>query len=103
MLPALLTGLGLGLFVAAQVGPVSLLRIRSVLRAGLAPGLAIGLGAAVVDVAYASLGVAGTARLLTSPALRTWLGLGGAAVLVAMGARTLVSAWRSAPGRGDAR
>ena len=64
------------------------------LRAGLAPGLAIGLGAAVVDVAYASLGVAGTARLLTSPALRTWLGLGGAAVLVAMGARTLVSAWR---------
>ena len=49
----------------------------------------------MVDVAYASLGVAGTARLLTSPALRTWLGLGGAAVLVAMGARTLVSAWRA--------
>jgi threonine/homoserine/homoserine lactone efflux protein len=94
MTASLLTGLGLGLFVAAQVGPVSLLCIRSVLRGSLATGLAIGLGAAVVDVAYASLGVAGTARLLTSPALRTWLGLGGAAVLVAMGARTLVSAWR---------
>jgi threonine/homoserine/homoserine lactone efflux protein len=94
MTASLLTGLGLGLFVAAQVGPVSLLCIRSVLRGSLATGLAIGLGAAVVDVAYASLGVAGTARLLTTPALRTWLGLGGAAVLVAMGARTLVSAWR---------
>jgi threonine/homoserine/homoserine lactone efflux protein len=94
MTASLLTGLGLGLFVAAQVGPVSLLCIRSVLRGSLATGLAIGLGAAVVDVAYASLGVAGTARLLTAPGLRTWLGLGGAAVLVAMGARTLVSAWR---------
>ena len=94
MLAALLTGLGLGLFVAAQVGPVSLLCIRSVLRGRLATGLAIGLGAAVIDVAYASLGVAGTARLLTGPALRTWLGLAGAAVLIAMGARTLVSAWR---------
>jgi threonine/homoserine/homoserine lactone efflux protein len=94
MLAALVTGLGLGLFVAAQVGPVSLLCIRSVLRGRLATGLAIGLGAAVVDVAYASLGVAGTARLLAGPALRTWLGLAGAAVLVAMGARTLVSAWR---------
>jgi threonine/homoserine/homoserine lactone efflux protein len=94
MFAALVTGLGLGLFVAAQVGPVSLLCIRSVLRGRLATGLAIGLGAAVIDVAYASLGVAGTARLLAGPALRTWLGLAGAAVLVAMGARTLVSAWR---------
>jgi threonine/homoserine/homoserine lactone efflux protein len=91
---SLAVGFGLGLFVGAQPGPVSLLCIRSVLRGSLATGLAIGLGAAVVDVAYASLGVAGTARLLTTPALRTWLGLGGAAVLVAMGARTLVSAWR---------
>ena len=94
MIAALCTGLGLGLFVAAQVGPVSLLCIRSVLRGSLATGLAIGLGAAMIDVAYASLGVAGTARLLTAPSVRLWLGLAGATVLVAMGARTLVSAWR---------
>ena len=64
MFVALWTGLGLGFLVAAQVGPIWLLCARSVLRGRLATGLAVGAGAALVDLAYACLGVAGAAQLL---------------------------------------
>jgi threonine/homoserine/homoserine lactone efflux protein len=89
-----LAGFGLGFLVAAQVGPIWLLCARTVLRGSLGAGLAIGLGAALVDTAYAALGVAGTARLLDVPWLRLGLGLAGAGVLVALGTRTLRSALR---------
>jgi threonine/homoserine/homoserine lactone efflux protein len=85
MLVALWTGLGLGFLVAAQVGPIWLLCARSVLRGRLVTGLAIGAGAALVDLAYACLGVAGAAQLLRVTGLRLALGLVGTAVLVALG------------------
>lgn len=91
---ALLAGLGAGFLVAAQVGPIWLLCARSVLRHGWQVGAAIGAGAALIDVTYASLGVAGTARLLDVGGLRVILGLVGAAVLMVLGARTLWSARR---------
>jgi threonine/homoserine/homoserine lactone efflux protein len=94
MIAALWTGLGLGFLVAAQVGPIWLLCARSVLRGRLVTGLAIGAGAALVDLAYACLGVAGAAQVLRLVALRLVLGLLGAAVLLALGARTLWSAFR---------
>lgn len=94
MSAALATGLGLGFLVGAQVGPIWLLCARSSLRHGVVSGLAVGLGAALVDAAYASLGVAGAARLLERPGLQLGLGLLGAAVLVLLGARTLWSAFR---------
>lgn len=94
MVTAFVLGAGLGAFVAAQVGPVSLLLIRSTMRHGGAVGLAIGAGAALVDVLYASLGVAGVAPLLTLGWLQLGLGLVGGTLLVAIGARTLWAAWR---------
>jgi putative LysE/RhtB family amino acid efflux pump len=94
VITALLTGLALGLAVAAQVGPISLLLVRTVLRGATASGLAIGLGAAVVDVAYAAAGSAGAAGVLQVDALRTGLGLLGAAVLVLLGVRALQAARR---------
>jgi putative LysE/RhtB family amino acid efflux pump len=94
MLTAFLLGLGLGAFVAAQVGPVSLLLIRSSLRHGAQVGLGIGMGAALVDALYASLGVAGVAPLLQVSWLQLVLGLVGGVVLVLIGARTLWNAWR---------
>jgi putative LysE/RhtB family amino acid efflux pump len=94
MTVALWTGLGLGFLVAAQVGPIWLLCARSVLRGRLVTGLAIGAGAALVDLAYACLGVAGAAQLLRVVALRLALGLVGTAVLLGLGARTLWSAFR---------
>jgi len=94
MLPALLTGLGLGALVAAQVGPVSLLCIRTTLRYGFAPGLAVGAGAAAVDTVYGGLGMAGAASIVAIGPLRFALGALGAVVLAVMGLRTLHTAQR---------
>jgi len=91
---SLLVGFGLGFFVALQLGPMSLFLVRSTLRRGWAIGLAIGGGIACVDVLYSALGAAGAAPLLQLGQLRLVLGLVGAAVLVALGARTLWSAFR---------
>jgi threonine/homoserine/homoserine lactone efflux protein len=91
---ALLVGFGLGFFVGAQPGPVSLLCIRSVLRGALTGGIAIGAGAALVDLLYASLGLAGAASLLEVEELRLAFGLLGAGVLGYIGYRTLWSAFR---------
>jgi putative LysE/RhtB family amino acid efflux pump len=73
---------------------VSLYLIRSTLRAGLAVGLAIAGGIALIDLLYAALGAAGAAPLLAIGPLETVLGLLGAAVLVLLGVRTLWSAFR---------
>jgi putative LysE/RhtB family amino acid efflux pump len=91
---AIAVGFGLGFFVALQLGPMSLLLIRSTLRGGWAVGLAIGAGIALVDALYAAAGAAGAAPLLTFEPVRIVLGLVGAAVLVVLGVRTLWSAFR---------
>jgi putative LysE/RhtB family amino acid efflux pump len=94
VLAALLIGFGLGASVAAQLGPMSLLAIRSTLRSGAAVGLAIGAGIALIDTAYAAAGAAGAAPVLSIDTLRTAFGLLGAAVLLYLGARTVFSAFR---------
>jgi threonine/homoserine/homoserine lactone efflux protein len=91
---SLAVGFGLGLFVGAQPGPVSLLCVRSVLRGALTSGIAIGAGAAVIDLLYAGLGLAGAASLLEADGLRLAFGLLGALVLGVIGARTLWAAFR---------
>jgi putative LysE/RhtB family amino acid efflux pump len=91
---SLAIGFGLGFFVAAQLGPISLLAIRSTLRSGAPIGLAIGAGVAIVDTLYAAAGAAGAAGLLAFEPLRLAFGLIGAAVLIALGVRTLWSALR---------
>jgi threonine/homoserine/homoserine lactone efflux protein len=91
---SLLVGFGLGFFVGAQPGPVSLLCMRTVLRGAFASGIAIGAGAALIDLLYAGLGLAGAASLLEADALRLAFGLIGALVLAAIGARTLWAAFR---------
>ena len=94
MSSAFVVGFGLGALVAAQLGPISLLLIRTVMRGAVLSGLAIGCAVAIVDTLYAMLGVAGAAPLLQIDPLRLALGLVGAAVLVALGARTIWSAFR---------
>src|SRR5262249_47118614 len=73
------------------VGPVTLLIVRSVLRGGraVAVGLAMAAAVAAIDLAYAVVGLAGMGRLLNAGSTRVWLGLLSAAILVAIGARTL--------------
>jgi putative LysE/RhtB family amino acid efflux pump len=91
---ALAIGFGLGVAVAAQIGPVSLLLIRSVLRHALPVGVALAAAVALVDASYALLGALGAGRLLEIDALRLALGLLGAAVLGVFALRTLWSAFR---------
>jgi putative LysE/RhtB family amino acid efflux pump len=89
----LVVGLGLGVVLAAQVGPVTLLIVRSVLRGGraVAVGLAMAAAVALIDVTYALLGLAGAGTLLDAAGARLALGLASAAILIGLGARTL---WR---------
>ena len=94
MLAGLALGFGLGFVVGAQVGPITLLCVRSVLRGTFAVGVAIGAGAAVVDTLYGALGIAGASRLLEVSALRIGLGVTGAVVLGLLGLRTIWSAFR---------
>jgi putative LysE/RhtB family amino acid efflux pump len=95
-----LSGYGLGLFLAAQVGPVTLLIVRSVLRGGraIAVGLAMAAAVASIDLAYALVGLAGIGSLLNAGSARLWLGLVSAAILVAIGARTLWQGIRARSG-----
>jgi putative LysE/RhtB family amino acid efflux pump len=94
MAAALFAGFGLGFVVAAQVGPISLLCMRSVLRHRFLIGVAIGAGAAVIDALYAGLGAAGASALLQVGAVRLTLGIVGACVLAVIGLRTLHGAFR---------
>jgi putative LysE/RhtB family amino acid efflux pump len=89
-------GLGIGLLLAAQVGPVTLLIVRSVLRGGraFAVGLAMAGAVAAIDLLYATLGLAGVGRLLSGGALRLALGAASAAILIALGLRTIRTGFR---------
>src|SRR4051794_36128093 len=91
---AIALGFGLGFVVAAAIGPISLLCIRTVLRGALGSGIAIGAGAAVIDASYALLGALGAGQLLAIDALQVALGVIGAAVIAWLGLRTLWSAFR---------
>src|SRR5947208_1132152 len=95
-----LAGLGLGVFLAAQVGPVTLLIIRSVLRGGraLLVGLAMALAVALVDLVYAALGLFGVAQLFGGGTVRPAFGLLSGAILVAIGARTVWLGFRARAG-----
>jgi threonine/homoserine/homoserine lactone efflux protein len=94
------TGYGLGLLLAAQVGPVTLLIVRSVVRGGraLAVGLAMATAVVVIDLGYAVVGLAGVGSVLSGGSLRLWFGLVSAAVLVGIGMRTLWIGWRARMG-----
>jgi threonine/homoserine/homoserine lactone efflux protein len=54
-----LAGIGVGLTVAAPIGPMGLLCIQRTLALGLAAGLVVGLAAATVHAAYGVLAVLG--------------------------------------------
>jgi putative LysE/RhtB family amino acid efflux pump len=94
MIAALLIGFGLGASVAAQLGPLSLLTIRSTLRNGVTVGLAVAAGIAVIDTLYAAAGAAGAGVVLRFEPIRLAAGISGALVLVYLGVKTLHSALR---------
>ena len=89
---ALLRGMGIGLAIAAPVGPIGVLCIRRTLADGRVTGLVTGLGAATADLMYGA--VAGFGLTFVSSVLvaqQRWIRLIGGAFLCYLGARTLLS------------
>jgi len=89
-----------GLSVAAPVGPIGLLTIQRTIDRGFRMGLATGLGAAVADATFGTVGALGVTWLIAAlTTARVPLALGGAALLLGL-------AWRtsrpSSPRRGPA-
>jgi threonine/homoserine/homoserine lactone efflux protein len=89
---AFLKGAGIGLAIAAPVGPIGVLCIRRSLAEGRAIGFATGLGAATADGAYgavAAFGLTAVSNALVSS--RFWLALAGGIFLCYLGVRTYFS------------
>jgi threonine/homoserine/homoserine lactone efflux protein len=94
VLPVLLRGLAIGFSIAAPVGPIGILCIRTTLLRGRAAGLAAGLGAATADGLYGLVAAGGLALLLHAlVALETPLRLLGGGFLLYLG----LAALRAAP------
>jgi threonine/homoserine/homoserine lactone efflux protein len=79
-------GAGIGFAVAAPVGPIGMLCIRTTLERGRVAGFASGLGAALADAIFGTIGVLGiTALSDVINAERFWLELFGGLFVVAFG------------------
>jgi threonine/homoserine/homoserine lactone efflux protein len=79
-------GGAIGFLVAAAIGPIAMLCIRTTLERGRIAGIAAGMGVAVADTIYAAIGAYGISFVgaaLTSG--ESWLKLVGGIVLIAFG------------------
>jgi threonine/homoserine/homoserine lactone efflux protein len=87
-----LTGLLIGISIAAPVGPIGVLCIRRTLAHGTMTGLASGLGAATADAAYgcvAAFGLTAVSGFLVRQQMA--LGIVGGGFLCYLGIRTFCS------------
>lgn len=82
----------LGLVFNAAPGPVFAETVRRGLRGGYAAGLRVQFGSLIGDASWALFGLAGIGLLVQVSALRTPVGIAGAAYLAWLG----VGAWRDA-------
>jgi threonine/homoserine/homoserine lactone efflux protein len=91
--------LGIGLAVAAPVGPMSLMCIHRTLDRGQLAGFVFGSGIAAADLTYAAIaafGISAVSALLLSGT--TWIKLIGSALLIVLGTRIAFTAPRTAGG-----
>lgn len=82
----LVKGAGIGFAVAAPVGPIGMLCIRTTLERGRVAGFCAGLGAAVADTIFAGIGAYGV-NLIGAflDAERLWFSVIGGLFLIAFG------------------
>ena len=82
----LVQGAAMGCLVAAAIGPIAMLCIRTTLERGRIAGIAAGMGVALADTIYAAIGAYGISFVgaaLSSG--ESWLKLVGGIVLIAFG------------------
>ncbi len=89
MVEPFIKGIGIGLAIAAPVGPIGLLCIRRTLMDGRAAGLATGLGAATADGLYGLMVAAGFAATGILVAFAEPLAVAGGLLIAALGALSL--------------
>lgn len=91
-LELLLIGIAIGVAASAPVGAVNVMTIQRVLRHGLLPGLAAGIGAVTADVLFATaagLGLTAIDDLIDQYA--TWIQLAGGSLVIAFGLHSLMA------------
>jgi len=89
ILVLILSGIAVGIVVAAPIGPVNLICIRRTLKYGMANGIASGSGAAVGDGVFATIAAFGvTAAITFVHDYSVWLQLIGGLFLLGLGVRT---------------
>ena len=92
----LLKSLGIGMAVAAPVGPMSLLCIHRTLDYGRRAGLVFGAGVAAADLTYAAIAAFGVTAISSVLLAGTfWIKLVGSLLLVVLGVRIALSAPRT--------
>ena len=84
-----LTGIGVGLAVAAPVGPIGILCIRRTLTEGRAMGLATGFGAAGADAVYGIIAATGLAVSGVLVSHADLLRVGGGTLIALLGILSL--------------
>jgi threonine/homoserine/homoserine lactone efflux protein len=90
LISVFLKGMIVGFMIAAPVGPINVMCMRRTIMHGRLVGFVSGLGAAVADTVYGAIAAFGLVFIYTLLLTeRMWLGLGGTAVLVVIGLRTL--------------
>jgi threonine/homoserine/homoserine lactone efflux protein len=88
-----LKSVGIGMAVAAPVGPMSLLCIHRTLDHGRGAGLVFGAGVAAADLTYAAIAAFGVTAISSVLLAGTfWIKLVGSLLLVALGVRIVVAA-----------
>ncbi|MCG3178236.1 MAG: hypothetical protein BIFFINMI_00562 [Phycisphaerae bacterium] len=103
ILLAWVRGVGLGLAIAAPLGPINVEIIRRHLGSGLAAGLLLGLGACSVDTFYIIAISLGLVTLQPSPAVQGWMLAASGAILLTLAGLILTSSVRSARRAADAQ
>jgi threonine/homoserine/homoserine lactone efflux protein len=89
ILVLILSGLLIGVAVAAPIGPVNLICIRRTLKYGMLNGFASGAGAAVGDGVFAIVAAFGVTAVISFVAIYSgWLQLVGGVFLLGLGVRT---------------
>lgn len=94
MLELVAQGIGVGVALAAPVGPINIEIVRRGLIGGFWNGWIVGLGALSADTMYCTLVVIGLLGVADTTGVRAPLFLVGAVVLCYLGVRSIVEALR---------
>lgn len=82
---AFLGGIGLGLVLAAMVGPVFFALIDTSIRKGKSISLIMAAGISASDATYILFAIIGFTQLASDPVVMRWVGLVGGSILILSG------------------